>query len=240
MRSEIGPSRRTEPPGATIRAVASHSTTAFAAGALVLAGCAVGLLLGRWTVSRPEVERDTPASAAQPDLTPLLAEIRRSNDALLLAIRERREPQPSNIGGGAREPVATDPAPLDRLATAVEKLNGLLARGAGGTGSGWVPTEQVQGAGFRDLQALWDRIDALKATGGSNWQEAADTELTAAYHLWTVEDLFTRYGNHARVQANGTGLEILYRRPNAPEKEEEPEVLFEIAHGLVSGVVPPR
>src|SRR5260221_8609855 len=90
--------RRHQPRGANMSALTTpnpkpahfSATTMIACVALALSGCAVGILLGRWTSSSaPASEHGVEAAASQADMRPILEEIRRAIEALPQAMRVR-------------------------------------------------------------------------------------------------------------------------------------------------------
>jgi hypothetical protein len=186
------------------------ATTLIACVALALSGVAVGLVLGRWTAAtiQPD-ERDSAAVSAQTDLAPVLIQVQRSTDAVLQALREGRDleapREPSRESATARADV------LQRLTTAVEKLNGILERGGVNAGRSQASTEVTKGPGYPSLDALWQKIDSMAAGEDPDKWSEINTEMTRAHLLWTNEDLVQRYGVSSSV-STGNSIILTYQR----------------------------
>jgi hypothetical protein len=211
----------------------SSATAVIASAALVLSGCAVGLLLGRWTSTPVAVERTLPEiQAQQQDLMPVLENIQRTCEALLQVVRERGAvPQPAP---SSREAAVPHPEPLDRLATAVERLNELLHETGGHMGIRSTAVEKWKGPGFPSLYAVWQRVKAISEANGPDWSVKLTTELTRTHLVWTREDLFERYGSPTVLGASERGLDLTYEREVEPGKTES--IVFQTADDLVTYV----
>lgn len=208
-------------PCATISpAVTPRSTTVIAVAALAIATCALGILVGRWTV---EIPTPVPSPDEAPDLAPLIAEIRRSNDAVLQAV-EARELTPSDT----REAAASSSDVLTRLTSAVEQLNELLKSNDGGLRLGRVPPESWRGAGFPSIEAVltWMRQTAIDSD--PDWRKKIDSELRRAHLGWNRNDLFERYGSPAGMASSEQGVTLIYAGP-----DESMGVRFLTSEGLI-------
>jgi hypothetical protein len=206
------------------------ATTVIACLALALSGCAVGILLGRWTTSpAPASEHSVEAAAPQPDMRPLLEEIKRAIETLPQAMRERHDPDPASATG--RESATTSSETLDRMTVAVERLNDLLARGAVGSGVGSTPTDVVKGPGYPSLEAVWQTVDSGLVPTDPDSMSKVNTELTRAHLLWRNEDLIQRYGASSGVGQKGSAIQLVYTRPQTPDHPHD--VMFELSFGVV-------
>jgi outer membrane murein-binding lipoprotein Lpp len=210
--------------------MASSSTTAIASGALVLAGCAVGILLGRWTaVSSPASEHNTETGALQADLRPAMAEIQRTSETILQTIQARGNTPP--FTPSQRESATFAPDNLDRLTTAIETLNALLQTNGGRVGGRSPAIEKWKGPGFPTLDALWTRVHQIARANDPDWGEKFDSEMRQAHLAWTREDLFERYGAPTILNAKDRGLELGYQRKL--EEDAIESIAFLVADDLV-------
>jgi hypothetical protein len=211
-------------------AMASSPSTVIACAALALSGCAVGILLGRWTaVPSPASEREVYSPAPSADLRPAMAEVQRTSEAILQTLQARGSaPQATP---SQRESAALPPADLDRLAAAIETLNALLQGNGGRLGAHSPSIEKWKGPGYPSIGALWQRAHEIARSGDENWGEKFDSEMRQAHLAWTREDLFERYGAPTVLNAKDRGLEFGYRRRLEPDAMES--IVFQVADDLV-------
>jgi hypothetical protein len=210
--------------------MASSPSTLIACAALLVSGCAIGLLLGRWTGSTTAAEHSPPEAQAQPqDLKPILEDIRRAVEALPQAIRERRDPQPAS--GGAREAMPASPDTFAELTAAVQRLNTLLDRGAINAGGGRPGAAPWKGAGYPSLESMWQRIDVLHQGDPQSVTGSVNSELIRLHLAWTREDVFERYGAPTAVYPGERGIGVVYKRDAKPS--EPSTIQFMINEGLV-------
>ena len=219
---------RVNPPNATPARVSA--TTVIACVALALSGCAVGILLGRWTATPAPVSEHTVETAApQADLRPAMAEIQRTSETILQAIQARGSAR--QVTSSPAESPGVIPDNIDRLTAAIETLNTLLqgngARVAGRTSS----IEKWRGPGYASLDALWQRVHQIARGGDDNWSEKFDSEMRQAHLAWTRDDLFERYGAPTVLNAKDRGLELSYQRRHDEESIES--IVFLVADDLV-------
>jgi len=213
--------------------MASPSTTALASGALVLAGCAVGLILGRWTApSLPAFARGTELPVTQLDLTSVVAELQRINESILRVRRQADEGSRSEAG--TREAVATSPEVLHRLALAVEKLNDRLPKGDGHVGVRSPAMERWKGPGYPSMDLIWQRAKALSISNSDDWNDKLSSELSQAHLAWLRDEVLDRYGAPTAMEAFDRGLGLIYQREVAPGEARVVE--FGDVDGLVMWV----
>jgi hypothetical protein len=223
--------RRLTPPNAT--PARFSATTVIACVALLVSGCAIGLMLGRWTSGPTTAEHSLPETQAQPqDLKPILEDIRRALERPPQAAREQHESiSPS---ASAREAVVPTPEVFERLTVAVERLSGLLEKGGSNIAGGRAATESWKGPGYASLEDMWQRIDVLHGTDLKDMTGPVDKELLANHLLWTREDLFDRYGAPSTVYPGESWISLAYSRV---AKGEEPAIVqFVTREGLVTQV----
>jgi hypothetical protein len=210
------------------------ATTVIACVALLVSGCAMGLLLGRWTSGPTTPDHSLPEAQAQPqDLKPILEDIRRGIGTLAQVMRD--SPARSEALAASREPAAANPEALDRLTAAVEKLNGLLERGAIAAGANRVSSDIPKGSGYPSLSALWQKIDSIHSPDDPDWQSKAETEVTRAHLMWTIEELVARYGASSSISTSGSLLSFVFQRPM--EAERANSVIFRTGNGVFIGAV---
>jgi len=209
--------------------VVSNSRTVVASVALALSGCAVGLFLGRWMLAKPTAER-TAASSEPQDLTPLIAEIRRSNELALESLR-RNGVGPAERTGD-RAGVAPNSEAVERLLAAVEQTNALLLERMRTRGNE-IPAsfDELKGAGFSSVDALLARSARSRGSLGGPYPYKAAEEVRHLHELWTRDDLFERYGPPSSVGANERGgLGLCYG------SSQSDRVVFDTAERLITGV----
>ena len=211
-------------------AMASSPSTVIACAALLVSGCAIGLLLGRWTSSPPPPsDHESAVVLPQTDLAPLLTEIKQSNEAVLLALRDRRNPESQS--GSSRESATANPDVIQNLTAAVDKLNGLLERGTIGAGASRVTGDFTKGSGYPSLSAVWQKIDSITSPDDPDWQSKAETELTRAHLLWTIEDLIVRYGAGTQTGTSGATVTMGYNR--SMEANRANSIGFLLGNGVI-------
>lgn len=172
-------------------------------GALVLAGCALGFALGRWTATAPSTARVAEAFSPQPvDLAPALAELQQTSAAILAELRERREADVRVPAGGepgdAEERLEHLAAAFDDIAKRLEKGNPLDRRGRGYAGFdsmseavrqkmqmasvGLITAESIR-ADIRSLHASWSRRDLLERYGSPETESTSGAAVLMQYVL---------------------------------------------------------
>lgn len=205
------------------------ATTVIACVALALSGVAVGLMLGRWTAAPAQTsEHEGAAISPQTDLTPVLAQVQRSTDTVLQALRDGRDPGAPRES--SRESAVTSADGLQRLTTAVEKLNGLLERNALGAGRYPAAADVSKGPGYPSLDALWQKIDSMAASADPDLQSKVNSELTRAHLSWMNEDLIQRYGACSQVLGSKP-ITVTYKRPL--EAGRPNSVSFTLTDGVI-------
>jgi hypothetical protein len=213
--------------------MASSSTTVIASGALVLAGCAVGLLLGRWTAAPAQAAERTGDAPAAQDSAPILAELRKLNETLQLE-HQRSHPVPASPD---RETAAPRSDLADRLETAVARMEGVLKTASDRLGRTNAAIQSSKGAGFPSLDALFQRRQALADGGvvsGLGGGPAFQGELMQLHRLWSREDLIERYGVPSFMGGGAErGLMLTYTRPKSPNEYET--VNFATIDDVVTG-----
>jgi hypothetical protein len=208
------------------------ATTVIACVALALSGCAVGILLGRWTASQSQGERENAAVVTPTDLTPIVAEIKHSTEALLQVLRAR--PTSSTTTEGAREPVSAEPGSSGDLAAAIQRLNAVLERGPVNVGGTRPGPASWKGNGYPSLDAMWQRIDVLHQSDSNDMTRPVTLELTRLHLAWTREDVFDRYGAPTGLHPEERTLNLIYQRAAKPG--EPSSVQFWTNDNLVVGV----
>lgn len=210
-------------------ALASSPTTVIASAALVLAGRAVGILLGRWTSASAVIERSAEAGPPQSDIRPALTELQRTTEAILQTLRARGGTSQSSPD--KQESATPVPDGLDRLAAAVETLNILLQGNGGRMLERSAAIQKWKGTGFMSLNAMWTRIHEIAGAGLEDWSDKLNSELREAHLAWTREDLFERYGAPTVISATSRGLQLGYQRKL--EEESIESITFLVADDLV-------
>jgi hypothetical protein len=206
------------------------ATTVIACVALVLSGCAVGILLGRWTASPSTVtERTVEAASAESDIQPALANLQRTADAILQTIRAGGNAPRS--GSSERESAAQLSDNPDRLTAAIETLNALLQSNGGHLGGRSAAVERWKGPGYASLNSMWTRVHEIARGNDPDWGEKFDSEMRQAHLAWTREDLFERYGAPTILNAKDRGLELGYERKL--EEDAIESIVFLVADDLV-------
>lgn len=211
--------------------LATNSTTVIASTALVLAGCAVGILLGRWTAPREPAPTKDESSVAQIDFAPLVAEIRRSND--LLQSKVEREAPAGAPAPSSREPGTATTDNSDRIAQAIERLSAALEHTGGGVRTVSLPIESQKGPGYASLDAMCDRAVALAQLKAPDSWRAARTEFCQVHTGWTREDLVAHYGAPDTFSFTDKGGTLGYRRGI---NDDRVEIAFIIQDGRVAYV----
>jgi len=209
------------------------ATTMVACIALLLSGCAIGLVLGRWSNGPTTTAHSLPEAQTQPqDLKPILEDIRRALERPLQAAREPHDSIPSSAS--AREAVVPAPDVLERLTAAVERLSGLLEKGGGNIAGGKTARDAWKGPGYPSLEAMWQRIDALHGTDPKDATGPVDRELVSSHLAWTREDVFDRYGAPSAVYPGEHWISLVYQRV---AKADEPSLVsFVTYESLVTHV----
>ena len=219
----------------------STATTVIGSAALVLFGCAVGLLLGRWMSSPPPPpDRDEPrAVVPPPDLTPVLVEIQQTRAAILRSLGDRDATTPAT--SKPREPAETLPEELKRLTTAIDTLAGLVG-GSGTPQRGLTSTlVAAKGPGFPSIDALWVKVQEIRKGDNPAFVGALGADLSQAHFAWTRDDVFDRYGTPSLIQlgwqpVEGGPLESTGSMISLVFKRGDQVVGFTVAEGLVIGV----
>ena len=220
--------RRLSPPNAT--PARFSATTVIACVALALSGCAVGILLGRWTApSSLASDHSVEAAAPQPDMRPILQEIRHALERPLEGTRDGHESPPASPS--VRETVVPPPEAFERLTAAVERLSRLLERGGTHVARGTSAQEAWKGRGYPSLDAMWQRIDALHGADPRDRTGPVNKELTDNHLAWIREDVFERYGAPTAVYPGERGMGVIYKRDAKPE--DPSTIQFLINEGLV-------
>jgi hypothetical protein len=207
------------PPNAT--PARFSATTMVACIALLVSGCAIGLVLGRWTTGAATADHSLPdAETPLQELKPILEDIRRALERPVQAAREQHESIPS--GASAREAVVPAPEVLERLTAAVERLSGLLEKGGSNIAGGRAARGAWKAPGYPSLEAMWQRIDALHGTDPKDATGPVDRELVSSHLAWTREDVFDRYGAPSAVYPGEHWISLVYQRV---AKADEPSVV---------------
>lgn len=198
----------------------------FAALALLCGGAAFGVLAGRWSAS-PGGESPSLPSAA-PESIAGVDDLRRSIDDLARALRERPSalaPRAPSADGAAdsRLPALADGPGLERLTSAVERLNELLRASPARSGAAPAPSRSGAGAmigpGFASLDAMRASIDAIRRAHPDDIDSYASREFSRAHVLWTREDVIDRYGLPLRVEPNGDHqVNLIYEALDLPDQ----------------------
>jgi len=206
-------------------------TTVIACVALVLASCALGVVLGRWS-NPPTAASPTPVEVqTQPqDLRPLIEEMKQEHETLLQVLRERSGA--SNPSSTQRESLAQPSDATERLAAAVERLNALLERPGTRLGGFSPALERWKGPGFPSLDALFERMEAISGAGDPEWPQKVSAELLRAHLAWTREDIFERYGAPTSLSAGDHGMSLIFTRSVQPDARES--VTFVTSEGLIT------
>jgi len=174
------------------------------------------------------IDKAAASPPAPVDLAPLVAEIRRSNDLVLEAVRERGHERTQPIGD--RAAATLDPELLERLVAAVETTNTLLRQG-GEHGRRLPPSlAALKGAGFPSRDALFARM--LQANSEPDGRTKFASEVHQLHALWTRDELFERYGLPDFMAANERGLQVKYTQSN--ESGHLSNITFTTADGLVA------
>jgi hypothetical protein len=213
------------------RILASSSTTVIASAALVLSGCAVGILLGRWTASQPQVASASATGAGPAELAPLLAEMRKLNETLQLQ-RETRGPVPTATP--IREDASSHSDRSGELAAAINRLNDVLERTGDRGGGVRASIQKLKGEGYPSLDAMFQRVEALLTAGQNPSNDLLSSEMKQLHRLWTREDLFEHYGSPTQMSGTGGVLTVIYSRPKEPEGQEV--VGFQTMDDLVTSI----
>lgn len=162
--------------------------------------------------------------------------------ACLFVLLARPSPRPESA-----EAVAIDPRP--ELRAILEELRGLRADLR--VSSGGEARENVDAKPHRDVsleRALEKLVAALEAreatrapslaprrspaaTGSATIDEigSSNDDATAKHRFWTLQDIRDRYGEPEFTYVNGGTLRLMYRRPAAPSRSVE----FELLDGVV-------
>lgn len=211
--------------------MASDSTRFIAVAALVLAGCAIGIVIGRWTVE-PAPAQPAPFehSSALVDLTPIVSELRRANDAVLEAVRERAPTNSKEITG--REPAFPDANVLTKLVAAIERNNTHLERADAERQAQRTTQAKLKGPGYPSLDAMFDQMQQMVGVGESaEWMENIGKELRVKHMAWTRDDLLDRYGAPAAIHGSDRGVSFFYERRTSNDRRS---VNFLTSEGLVT------
>jgi len=206
-------------------------TTVIACVALVLASCALGVVLGRWS-NPPTAASPTPVEVqTQPqDLRPLIEEMKQEHETLLQVLRERSGA--SNPSSTQRESLAQPSDATERLAAAVDRLNALLARSDTRLGGVSPALERWKGPGFPSLDALFERMETISGAGDPEWPGKVSSELRQAHLAWTREDVFERYGPPTSLGAGDHGMSLNFVRIVQPDVTRS--VTFVTSDGLIT------
>jgi hypothetical protein len=200
--------------------------------ALALSGIAVGVLIGRWTAATPL--QASAAPEVRVDLTPILDELRRINPSTLAPTHQTSDasiPAPAN-----REPARQNAEDSDRLAAAIEKLNGLLERSGSISDLGSTALEKWKGPGFQTLDEMFQRVVQIRdATGNGGWISQALNEMRDAHFGWTRQNLLERYGKPSSMLSGDRGLAINYAHERRPGVVDT--IGFNCTDGLVADVM---
>jgi hypothetical protein len=184
----------------------------FSGAALLVAGGAIGVLAGRWSAMTGSA-RDAVAAAPEPATAGSgIDDLRRSIDDLARALRERPLSSPSasnslDVAPTERQPALSDTAGLDRLASAVERLDELLRASPSRAGAGPAEARGSGGAsigpGYPSIAAMRASVEAIRRAHPDDIDSYASREFSRAHVLWTREDVIQRYGLPLRVEPNG-------------------------------------
>jgi hypothetical protein len=211
----------------------SRSTIVLAAVAIALAGVVVGFLLDRCVAPLNEPDRPPIDRAAQgQDLTPVLSSLQRAVEELTSALHSRAPSEAETQS--SRAPVVSSAQELDRLTAVVEKLNELLAAGAGHTAAGRAVADAWKGTGVASRQALAQRINSAVASNPDDFENQIIKEMTTAHFGWTIQDVFERYGAPTELMPEPGYLDLSYRLSDDPAN---PSTLgFRCVEGLITFV----
>ena len=219
---------RLNPPNAT--PARFSATTVIACVALALSGCAVGILLGRWTAApSPVSEHNIEMPALQADIANALNGFQASAEGVLQAIRAR-EAAPQSAPG-QRESAAPSPENLDRLTAAIERLDALIQANSRHVGGGSPAVEKSKGPGFPSLEALWQRVHEIMQTDDPKRLDTLVTEMCRVHLAWTREDLFQRYGAPQALSGKDRDFDLTYKRGGGEQAMEA--FTFKVADDVV-------
>jgi len=205
-------------------------TTVTACAALALASCALGVVLGRWTVAPVgEVPRGD-APTASIDLAPLVAELRHTNE--LLQGRHGEDLSASPVQA-SREPATTTMAGSDQLLAAINRLSAAVESIGGVADLASRPTAMHRGPGFPSLDAMWQRALEFALSEDPKREQLANDEFSQAHVGWTRDEVIERYGAPSTIKTEPNTLALCYQREMGPERGAVATIGFLINEGRV-------
>jgi hypothetical protein len=200
--------------------------TVIACAVLALCGVAVGVLLGRWTAPPAFVSARPEGQPDRVDLSPVLAAIQDLKQALPASSNEGQARIPASL---PTEPTTLNSGDIERLSTAVEKLNEIIERRTRGLSKVGSSDSAWKGPGFPTLGDLHDRVRYWRLSKDPKWREKLADELNEAHGFWTRDEVLDRYGKPTELRSGGASLNLTYLRDDDPAGF----VSFQVADGYV-------